>query len=133
MGKLEALEVAKNYIKALCDSDISRIDGIQRNPNLARNILRAYARQISTIDSDQTLYNDIRANNTYVSDKTIIDYINVFKKLFIIEEISAWNPNIRSKTVIRTSPKKTFIDPSLATAVLGFSLEDGHKHFRIII
>lgn len=116
-----SLEVAKNYIDVLVNSDISRVDGVTRNPNLARIILKSYARQISTIDSDKALFDDVKANYSDVSDKTIIDYIDTLKKLYIIEEIEAWSPNIRSKTAIRTSPKKSMIDPSLAVAVLGCS------------
>ena len=120
----KALQIAKNYIDVLCESDISRVDGIKRNPDLARTILKSYARQVSTIDSNQSLYNDVKANYSDVSEKTINDYMNVLKKLFIIEEYEAWNPNIRSKTAIRTSPKKSMIDPSLAVASLGCSPND---------
>lgn len=120
----QALMIAKNYIDVLCDSDISRIDGIKRDPGLARAILKAYARQVSTINSNQSLFEDIKANYSDVSDKTIMDYLNVFKRLYIIEEIEAWSPNIRSKTAIRTSPKKSMIDPSLAVAALGCSEKD---------
>ena len=120
----QALDIAKNYIDVLCESDISRIDGVKRDPFLARTILKAYARQVSTIDSDKSLYDDVRANYSAVSERTISDYMNVLKKLYIIEEIEAWNPNIRSKTAIRTSPKKSMIDPSLAVAALGCSKED---------
>lgn len=117
----QALEIAKNYIDVLCNADISRVDGVKRNPNLAKAILKCYARQVSTIDSNQSLYNDVKANYADVSERTIMDYLEVLKKLFIIEEIEAWNPNIRSKTAIRTANKKGMIDPSLAVAALGCS------------
>jgi hypothetical protein len=120
----QSLEIPKNYIDVLCDSDISRVDGVKRNPQLARAILKSYARQVSTIDSNQALFDDIKANYSDVSERTIIDYLDVLKKLYIIEEIEAWNPNIRSKTAIRTSNKKTMIDPSLAVAALGASPEE---------
>ena len=124
LSEKQSLEVQKNYIEVLCESDISRIDGVKRNPLLAKAILKAYARQVSTIDSMQSLIDDVRANYADVSDKTIMDYLDVLKRLFIIEEIEAWNPNIRSKTSIRTSPKKSMIDPSLAVAALGASPKD---------
>lgn len=117
----QSLEIAKNYIDVLCNSDISRVDGVKRNPNLAKAILKAYARQVSTIGSNQSLYDDVKANYADVSERTIMDYIDVLRKLYIIEEIEAWNPNIRSKTAIRTANKKSMIDPSLAVAVLGCS------------
>ena len=115
----KSLQIAQNYVDVLCNSDISKVDGVKRNPGLARTILKAYARQVSTIDSNQSLFNDIKANYLDVSERTIIDYLDVLKKLFIIEEIEAWNPNIRSKTAIRTANKKSMIDPSIATAALG--------------
>lgn len=118
MAPDKALKIAQNYIELLVSSYITEIDGVKRNPELARTILKSYSRQISTIDSDKSLIDDVKANFTEVSDKTIYEYINHFKLLFIIDEINAWNPNIRSKTVIRTSPKKSFIDPSLAAASL---------------
>lgn len=120
----QSLEIPKNYIDVLCESDISRIDNTKRDPNLARAILKAYARAVSTIDSNQTICNDVKANYADISDKTINDYISILKKLYVIEEIDAWNPNIRSKTSIRTSPKKSMIDPSLAVAALGCSPRD---------
>lgn len=121
LSEKQALQIAKNYIDVLCDSDISRIDGVRRNPSLARAILKSYARQDSTIDSNQSLFEDVKANYSDVSERTIIEYLDVLKRLYIIEEIEAWNPNIRSKTAIRTSPKKSMIDPSLAVAALGCS------------
>lgn len=121
LDEQSALEVPKNYIEVLCESDISKVDGVKRNPKLARAILKAYARQVSTINSNQSLYQDIKSNYAEVSERTIIDYLDVLKKLYIIEEIEAWNPNIRSKTAIRTASKKSMIDPSLAVAALGCS------------
>jgi len=121
LSEHNALEVPRNYIEFLCESDISRIDNVKRNPQLARTILKSYARNVSTINSNKALYADIIANYADVSTKTIIDYINTLKKLYIIEEIEAWNPNIRSKTSIRTAPKKSMVDPSLAIAALGCS------------
>ena len=119
-----ALEIPKNYLDVLFENDISKADGIKRNPMLARAILKSYARQISTIDSDRSLYNDICANYSSISERTIIDYIETLKKLYIVEEIEAWNPSIRSKTSIRTSPKKSLADPSLAVAALGCSSKE---------
>lgn len=121
LDEKRALQVSKNYLDVLCSSDISRVDGVSRNPKLARAILKAYARQVSTIDSTKSLIDDVVSNHIDVSERTITDYLNVLRKLYIIEEIQAWNPNIRSKTAIRTSPKKSMIDPSLAVAALGVS------------
>lgn len=124
LSENNALQIAKNYLDVLCNSDISKVDGVKRDPQLARTILRSYARQVSTIDSDSAMYKDIKANYADVSDTTIINYLKVLKRLYIIEEIEAWNPNIRSKTSIRTAPKKSFVDPSLAVAALGYSKKE---------
>lgn len=124
LSEENSLEIAKSYIDVLCESDISKVDNVSRNPRLARTILRAYARQVSTIDSDKTLYEDIMANFAEVSERTIIDYLHALERLHIIEEIDSWNPNIRSKTAIRASKKKTMVDPSLAFAALGISPKD---------
>lgn len=124
LDETRALQIAKNYLDVLCNSDISKVDGIKRNPQLARTILRSYARQVSTINSDSAMYKDIKANYSDISESTIINYLKVLKRLYIIEEIDAWHPNIRSKTSIRTAPKKSFVDPSLAVAALGCSKKE---------
>ena len=123
-GGSGVLKVAENYLDLLCESDVSKIDGVKRNPSLVKAILKSYARHVSTINSDKSLYEDIRANFSDVSDRTIIDYIDALKRLYIIEETEAWNPNIRSRTSIRSSPKKSLVDPSLAVAALGCSPEE---------
>ena len=120
----DALEVPKSYVDVLCEFDISNIDDVKRNPSLARMILKSYSRHISTIGSNKSLYNDIIANYSDVSEKTIVEYLNIFERLFIIEEIEAWSPNIRSKTSIRLSNKKSFVDPSIAVASLGITPEE---------
>ena len=124
LNEEDALEIAKSYIDVLCESDISKVDNVSRNPRLARTILRAYSRQISTIDSDKTLYEDVMSNYAEVTERTIIEYLHALERLYIIEEMDSWNPNIRSKTAIRSSKKKTMVDPSLAVAALGVSPKD---------
>jgi predicted AAA+ superfamily ATPase len=124
LNEKNALGIPKNYLDALCESDISKVDGVKRNPALTRAILKSYASQVSTINTNKSLYEDIQANYADVSDRTISDYLNVLQKLFIIEEIEAWNPNIRSKTSMRASPKKSMVDPSLAVAALGCTPEE---------
>lgn len=109
--------ISKQYVRATVETDVSEIDSVNRNPLLARYILESYSRNISTLETDKTIYRDVQSKID-VSDRTIIEYIKVFEKLYIIDEIPAWNPNIRSKTAIRTSPKKNLIDPSIAAAVL---------------
>lgn len=116
-----ALEIVRSYVKVLCEEDISRIDNTKRNPLLARQILKSYARNVATINSDQSIYDDVRYNFGEVTNQTLIDYMNIFARLYVIDEVEAWNPNIRSKTSIRTSHKKGFVDSAIASSALEFS------------
>jgi len=118
LDKELALEIPLEYINALCEKDISKVDGKTRNPMLARQILKAYARLTSTIESDATILKDLELSGDEISKNTYYDYMKVLKRLYVIDEIDAWNPNLRSKTATRTSPKKGFVDPSIACAVL---------------
>lgn len=114
------LMIAKNLYKQTYSVDISAIDKIKRDGTLAEDILRSYSRNICTPATTSTIISDVKANHV-VSDTTIYDYINALERLYIIDDIEAWCPSIRSKTVIRTTKKRNFIDPSLAVAALGLS------------
>ena len=113
-----ALKVAKEYLDVLCESDIENIERKNINPALTRAVIRAYSRLVCTIEADKTLYDDIR--NTYgdVSDPTIMTYLKQLDRLYVTDEIQAWNPNIISKTNMRTAPKKALVDSSIACAAL---------------
>ena len=116
------LEVVKYLHRQVYNADISAIDGIQRNPELARIILWSYARNVATLAKQKTILADVQANID-VSDKTFASYIDAMQRLFIIKDIDAWTPQIRSKTAIRSSKKHIFTDPSIAVAALGLSPE----------
>ena len=125
MEKEIALEQAFDYYDAIVQSDISRVDNINRNPERVKNLMRTYARNLGTQASNETLKNDMIANDSFSLDTdTVLSYINALKKIFVIEEAPAWNPNLRSKTAIRTSDTRYFIDPSIAVAALGVGPED---------
>ena len=119
-----ALLMAKNYFTSLTDTDITKVDDIKRDPKRARKILRSYARNTSSFASDTTIRNDVMSTNGTLDDKTLASYLNAFRKLFVIEDIEAWSPKLRSKTTIRTSDKRQFVDPSIAAAALGASPND---------
>ena len=119
-----ALLIAENYYTSLTETDITDVDGIRRNPDRARKILRSYARQISSFASNTTIQNDVSATNGTIDDKTLTSYSNAFRKLFVIEDLPAWSPKLRSRSVIRTSDKRQFVDPSIAAAALGASPAD---------
>ncbi len=114
------LFVAKNYFDNICDSDISSVDDIVRSPSKTRLLLRSYARNVSTLATNSNILNDINANES-MSDSSFYEYLDALKRLFVIEDVDAWCPNIRSKTSIRSSNKREFIDPSIAVAALGLS------------
>ena len=125
MDKETALEQAYDYYNAVVNSDISRVDNINRDPERAKNLMRSYARNIGSQVSNETIKDDIINNNLFSLDvDTVLSYINALKKLFVIEESPAWNPNLRSKTAIRTSKTRYFVDPSIAVAALGIGPND---------
>lgn len=120
-----ALDQAFDYIDSVVNKDIQRVDGIKRNPERARLLLRSYARNISQAIPQSTIKKDMLANDSKALDEdTLADYIKALKKLFVIEDLSAWNPNIRSKAAIRTSDTRHFVDPSIGTAALGLGPQD---------
>lgn len=125
MDKDISLEQAFDYYDAIINSDISRVDGVNRNPERAKNLLRGYARNIGSQASNETLKNDIINHDSFSLDTdTVLSYINALKKIFVVEESPSWNPNLRSKTAIRTSDTRYFVDPSIAVAALGIGPKD---------
>lgn len=125
MDREIALDQAYDYYDAVVNSDISRVDGVNRNPERVKNLIRSYARNIGSQASNETLKNDIINHDSFSLDTdTVLSYINALKKIFVIEEAPAWNPNLRSKTAIRTSDTRYFVDPSIAVASLGVGPND---------
>ena len=120
-----ALEQAFDYYDAVVKSDISRADGINRNPERVKHLMRSYARNQGSQATNSVLKDDIAANDADSLDTdTVYSYITALKKIFVIEEMEAWNPNLRSKTAIRTSNTRYFVDPSIAAAALGLGPQD---------
>ena len=115
-----ALDQAFDYVDSVVNNDIQRIDGVKRSPERAKLLLRSYARNVSQPVPYSTIRKDMLANDSSTLDEdTVSDYIKALKKLFVIEDLAAWNPNIRSKAAIRTSDTRHFVDPSIGTAALG--------------
>lgn len=120
-----ALEQASDYYDAVVNSDISRVDNVNRNPERVKNLMRSYARNIGTQASLETLKSDMISNDAFSLDTdTVYSYISALKKIFVIEDSPAWSPNLRSRTTIRTSDTKYFVDPSIAVAALGIGPND---------
>ena len=114
--------IARDYFESVCDRDISRVDNVQRDPKVARQILRSYARNISTFAKKASILADVTAaEDINISMDTLNSYIGALEKLFVIQDIDAWCPAIRSKSALRSAPKRGFCDPSVAAAALNVS------------
>lgn len=125
ISKKVALDQAFDYVDSVVNKDIQRIDGVKRNPERAKLLLRSYARNISQQVPLSTIRKDMLANDSSTLDEdTVTDYIKALKKLFVIEDLTAWNPNLRSKAAIRTTDTRHFVDPSIGTASLGLGPKD---------
>lgn len=125
LPKEVALEQAFDYYDAVTKEDVTRVDGVKRSSERVCRLMRAYARHQGTQASIATLKEDLQNNDaTSLDDDTINSYIDALRKIFVIEDMPAWNPNLRSKTAIRTTDTRYFIDPSIATAALGLGPDD---------
>lgn len=125
MKRTAALRQAQNYVNAVCESDISRVDNTVRDATFARRLLRSYARHQGAQVPISTIYADLASSKEgSMSEETISSYITALKKIFVVEDMPAWSPNLRSKTAIRTSETRYFVDPSVATAALGMEPKD---------
>lgn len=118
----DALNTAYNYVDAIAESDLSRVDNTLRNPMRVRRLLRSLGRLQGSAAPISTICQDMLANDeSTLSEKTIASYINALEKIFVIEDMPAWSTNLRSKTAIRTSNTRYFVDPSIAVAALGIT------------
>jgi uncharacterized protein len=125
MERTVALDQAKDYVDGVAESDISRVDGVQRNPDTARRLLRSYARHQGAQATVGTIKADMSSGDSIaISEKTITQYINALQQIFVVEDSAAWNPNLRSKTAIRTASTRYFVDPSIAATALGLGPND---------
>lgn len=120
-----ALDQAFDYVDAVAESDLTRVDGVKKDANRVRRILKSYARNQGTQASLSVLLDDIKSNeNETVSEPTLGTYLTALQKIYLIEDMPAWNPNLRSKTAIRSANTRYFVDPSVATAALGLGPND---------
>ena len=125
MDKDIALDQAFDYLDAVEQRDIQMADGVMRNPSRVHRLLRSYARHQGAQANYATIGADLKANEgDNIDNDTIASYINALKRIFVVEDVAAWNPNLRSKTAIRTSDTRYFTDPSIATAALGMGPSD---------
>ena len=120
-----SLLIAKDLFQQTCEVDISNVDGVRRNPTLAKSLLRSYSRNICQLADNRTIIADVNANNAF-SESSYYDYIGALEKLYMVSDVEAWCPAIRPKTVIRSGRKRNLVDPSIAVTALGI----GPKYFN---
>lgn len=113
------LFVSQNYVDNICDSDASTVDGVKRSSERVRAVLRSYARNLSTLASEKTILDDVAANYSDITSPTLSSYVDALEKLYVIENVPAWCPAIRSASAMRSGKKREFVDPSIAVAALG--------------
>lgn len=120
-----ALDQATDYYDAVIHSDINRADGVQKNPEKVSRLMRSYARNQGTQAPNTVLAQDVAPNDeTLINEETVASYLDALRKIFVVEDMPAWNPNLRSKTAIRSSDTRYYIDPSIAAASLGIGPDD---------
>lgn len=115
------LIVAKDYLNNICESDISTVDGVQRTPELTHAILKSYGRNISTLAKKTNMIKDVKSSLESITVPTFDSYVNALERLFVIEDVEAWCPAIRSASAMRSGHKREFTDPSIAAAAMGVS------------
>ena len=114
----ESAQTAMNYVDAIINMDIQRVDGIEKDPERVRVLLQSLARNVSTLATAKTIMGDMQVNEASITNKTLSSYLNALRRLFVIEDVPAWQPSLRSKTALRTAYKRQFVDPSIAAAAL---------------
>lgn len=124
------LFVAYSYLENICNTDASAVDGVKRDPDRVRLLLRSIARNNSTLAKDQTIIDDMNANFMDITRPTYYSYVDALKRLFVLEDQRGWSPNIKSKSAIRSGNKKVFMDPSIAVAALHANPESMEKDLK---
>jgi len=125
-----AIKKALDYYEAVVNEDISSVDSVKKSPDRVRSLMRSLSRNISSEANTSTILGDMRAYDESLSQVTIDQYINALQLLFVIDDLPAWSPSLRSKTAIRTTAKRHFSDPSIAAAALGATPDRLFNDFR---
>ncbi|MDD2533094.1 MAG: DUF4143 domain-containing protein [Eubacteriales bacterium] len=112
---------ARDYVDAVVNQDVSRVSPVEKNPGKVRTLMRSIARNLATEASLATLKSDVEGFEDSISAPTIASYMNALERIFVVEDLPAWNPALRSKTPLRSAAKRHFTDPSIATAVMGIT------------
>lgn len=115
--------LAREYVDLIVEEEIKLVDGVERNPKRVRLVLQSLARNISTLTTATTILEDVRSNDMSINERTLDSYLNALRRIFIVEDIPAWSPSLRSKTTVRTSHKRQMTDPSIAAAIMRIDAE----------
>ena len=126
----DSYTIARDYLESIINNDMKAVDGVERNPTRSRTILRSLSRNISTTANLSIIRNDTKISDNDISEKTISEYIKVLEEIYIVDDVEAWQPKLRSKTDIRTSKKREFVDPSIAVASLRATDKDLLRDFN---
>jgi len=118
ISRKQSPQMAMNYVDAVINLDMQSVDGVEKDPERVRVLLQSLARNISTMATAKAIMDDMRFNESSITDKTLSSYLNALRRIFVVEDVPAWQPSLRSKTAIRTANKRQFVDPSIATAVM---------------
>ena len=118
LSRKQSPQLAMNYVDAVINLDMQRVDGVEKDPERVRVLLQSLARNISTMATARTIMDDMQVKESSITDKTLSSYLNALRRIFVVEDVPAWQPSLRSKTAIRTANKRQFVDPSIATAVM---------------
>jgi predicted AAA+ superfamily ATPase len=118
ISRKQSPQMAMNYVDAVINLDMQNVDGVEKDPERVRVLLQSLARNISTMATARTIMDDMQVNASAITDKTLSSYLNALRRIFVVEDVPAWQPSLRSNTAIRTANKRQFVDPSIATAVI---------------
>ncbi len=130
ISRKQSPQMAINYVDAVINLDFQRVDGVEKDPERLRLLLQSLARNISTMATARTIMDDMQVNESSITDKTLSSYLNALRRIFVVEDVPAWQPSLRSKTAIRTANKRQFVDPSIATAVMRTNAEGILRDFE---
>lgn len=124
-SKRRALKYAREYYVSVTESDVSRIDGVPRDPDRVKKLMRSYARLQGTQSNISAIREDMKVHDSGdMGDNSIREYLNALRRIFVVEDMPAWSPSLRSRSAVRTSDTRYFVDPSIAVVALGAKPDD---------
>ena len=130
MSEKASIGMMQDYVESIVNRDVSKADGVRRSPATVRQLMRSLSRNVSSVANMSTIRKDMAGDDDEITDRTVSSYINALRRIFVVEDLPAWNPSMRSKTAVRESPKRHFVDPSIAASVMQTSPSDLLEDFN---